>query len=212
METKSHGWGGRRRRARAARRAAEAACEAACGDARRRRRAKRYGAGLGPIMMPCGSATTQRSIAAAEKGQAAWPGIGARRSATRSAGGRGGTCRGRRARRRDDSDERPEGPGWRRGETDTGRAEHTRGMRPCPNVRQQRRVPGKEVGNRREPSAPVAGSVGPIVGLCVLERHRATWNLAGNTAILQGVGEMVAGSEQCKEPDDEKYLRVDCRQ
>ena len=30
----------------------------------------------------------------------------------------------------------------------------------------------------------------------------------GNTAILQGVGEMEAGSEQCKEPDDEKLLRV----
>ena len=28
-----------------------------------------------------------------------------------------------------------------------------RGKRPCPNVRQQRRVPGKEVGNGREPAA-----------------------------------------------------------
>ena len=27
----------------------------------------------------------------------------------------------------------------------------------------------------------------------------------GNTAILQGVGEMEAGSEQCKEPDDENF-------
>ena len=28
-----------------------------------------------------------------------------------------------------------------------------RGKRPCPNVRQQRRVPSKEVGNEREPAA-----------------------------------------------------------
>ena len=43
-----------------------------------------------------------------------------------------------------------------------------------------------------------------------MERHRATWDLAGRTAILQGVGEMEAGSEQCKEKDDEleKLLRV----
>ena len=36
-------------------------------------------------------------------------------------------------------------------------------------------------------------------------------DLAGSTAILQGVGEMEAGSEQCKEPDDEKLLLVVCR-
>jgi hypothetical protein len=29
--------------------------------------------------------------------------------------------------------------------------------------------------------------------------------------MLQGVCEMEAGSEQCKEPDEEKLLRVDCR-
>jgi hypothetical protein len=40
-----------------------------------------------------------------------------------------------------------------------------------------------------------------------VERHRATWDLAGKTAILQGVGKMEAGSEQCKE-EDEKRLRV----
>jgi hypothetical protein len=38
----------------------------------------------------CGSATTQRSIAVAEKGQAVWPGTAARRFATWSAGGCGG--------------------------------------------------------------------------------------------------------------------------
>jgi hypothetical protein len=36
-------------------------------------------------------------------------------------------------------------------------------------------------------------------------------DLAGNTDILQGVGKMEAGSEQCKEQDDEKLLRVVCR-
>jgi hypothetical protein len=36
-------------------------------------------------------------------------------------------------------------------------------------------------------------------------------DLAGNTDILQGVGEMEAGSEQCKEQDDEKLLLVVCR-
>ena len=41
-----------------------------------------------------------------------------------------------------------------------------------------------------------------------MERHRTTWDLAGRTAILQGVGEMEAGSEQCKESEDEKLLRV----
>ena len=41
-----------------------------------------------------------------------------------------------------------------------------------------------------------------------MERHRATWDLAGRTAILQGVGEMEAESEQCKESEDEKLLRV----
>jgi hypothetical protein len=44
-----------------------------------------------------------------------------------------------------------------------------------------------------------------------VERHRATWDLAGNTAVLQGVGEMEAGLEQCKEPEDEKLLLVVCR-
>jgi len=151
-ETESQGWGEleRRRSARAGRRAAEAACEAAGGDARRRRRAKRYGEG--PIA--CGSATTQRSITAAEKGQAVWPGTGARRSATRSAGGRGGGGEPSGAT----SVRRGQGGAKRRsrlsrGETDTGGAERTRRMRPCPNVLQQRRIPGKEVGNGREPAA-----------------------------------------------------------
>ncbi len=44
-----------------------------------------------------------------------------------------------------------------------------------------------------------------------MERHRATWDLAGKTATLQGVGEMEAGSEQGKESEDEKLLRVVCR-
>jgi squalene cyclase len=41
-----------------------------------------------------------------------------------------------------------------------------------------------------------------------VERHLATWDLAGRTAILQGVGEMEAGSGQCKESEDENLLRV----
>jgi hypothetical protein len=36
-------------------------------------------------------------------------------------------------------------------------------------------------------------------------------DLAETTAFLQGVGEIEAGSEQCKEPEDEIFLRVDCR-
>jgi hypothetical protein len=44
-----------------------------------------------------------------------------------------------------------------------------------------------------------------------VEHHSATWDLAGNTAVLQGVCEMDAGSEQCKEPDGEKLLRGDCQ-
>jgi hypothetical protein len=111
-------------------------------------RAKRYG--VGP--MPCGSATTRRSIAAAEKGQAV--GTGARRSATRSAGGCGGGGEPSGAT----SVRRGQGEAKRRcrrsrGKTETGGAEHTRGKRPCQNVRQQRRVPGKEVGNGRGPAA-----------------------------------------------------------
>jgi hypothetical protein len=86
METESHGWGGTEEKGPGGAASGRGACEAACGDARRRWRAKWYGEGP----MPCGSATTPRSIAAAEKGQAVWPGTGARRSATRSAGGRGG--------------------------------------------------------------------------------------------------------------------------
>jgi hypothetical protein len=83
IETESHGcqWGGTGEEG-----PAEAACAAAGGDARRRRRAKRYGNLKG--LMPCGSVKTQLSIAAAEKGQAVWPGTRVRRSATRSAGGR----------------------------------------------------------------------------------------------------------------------------
>jgi hypothetical protein len=47
---------------------------------------------------------------------------------------------------------------------------------------------------------PSARSVGPFGGLCVCQRHRATFNLAGNTALfLPGVE---AGSERCTEPDD----------
>ena len=41
-----------------------------------------------------------------------------------------------------------------------------------------------------------------------MERHRATWDLAGRTAILQGVGEMEAGSEQCKESEDEELFEL----
>jgi hypothetical protein len=33
-------------------------------------------------------------------------------------------------------------------------------------------------------------------------------DLAGNIGILQGFGEMEAGSEQCKEPDDDKLLQL----
>jgi hypothetical protein len=36
-------------------------------------------------------------------------------------------------------------------------------------------------------------------------------DLAGSTAILQGVGEMEAGLKQCKEQDDGKLLPVVCR-
>jgi hypothetical protein len=63
-----------------------AACEAAGGDTRWQQRAKRYGEGP----MPCGSATTQLSIAAVEileKGQVVWPGTRARWSTTLSADG-----------------------------------------------------------------------------------------------------------------------------
>jgi hypothetical protein len=56
------------------------------------------------------------------------------------------------------------------------------------------------VGARR----PLAGSVGPIVGRRVVERHRATRDPAGNTAVLQGVGKM-------EEQDDEKLLQGVCR-
>jgi hypothetical protein len=71
-----------------------AACEAAGGGARWRRRAIQYGEGL----KSCGSATMLRSSAAvkrsamtlrisaaADEGQAVWPGTGARRSAMLSA-------------------------------------------------------------------------------------------------------------------------------
>jgi hypothetical protein len=52
------------------------------------------------------------------------------------------------------------------------------------------------------------GSVGPIVGRRVVERHRTTWDLAENTVVLQGVDEMEAGSEHCKEPDDEIFFYI----
>jgi hypothetical protein len=41
----------------------------------------------------------------------------------------------------------------------------------------------------------LAGSVSPIrvVGLLVMECHSTTWDLAGNTAIVQGVSKMEAG-------------------
>jgi hypothetical protein len=129
METESHWCGGkRRRRARVGRRAAEAACETACGDVRRRRRAKLYG-------MPCGFATKPLSIAAAEKGQAVWPGTGARLFVTLSAGGRGGGGEPSGAT----SVRRGQGEAKRRsrlsrGETDTGGAEHTRGKLACLNT------------------------------------------------------------------------------
>jgi hypothetical protein len=58
--------------------------------------------------------------------------------------------------------------------------------------------------------SPLAGSIGPIVGWLVMELHSATWDLAGNTAILQGVCKMEAGSEQCKQPVDEILLQVVC--
>jgi hypothetical protein len=151
METESHWWGGElRRRARVGRRAAEAACEMACGDVRRRWRAKRYGKGP----MPCGFAKKPLSITAAEKGQAVWPGTGARLSVTLSAGGRGsgGEPSGATSVRRGQGEAKRKSR-RSRGETDTGGAKHTRGKLACPNIRQQRRVPGKEVGNRREPSA-----------------------------------------------------------
>jgi hypothetical protein len=74
---------------------------------------------------------------------------------------------------------------------------------------QQHRGPGKEVYNRdgREPAAHWRG-------LSVRLLDCASWSaivrdLGGKTAILQGVGKIEAGSEQCKEPDDEKLLRAD---
>jgi hypothetical protein len=63
-----------------------AASEAAGEGVRRRRRVKGYDKGP----RPCGSATMQRSSAAAAKSQAVWPGTGARWSATQSAAERGG--------------------------------------------------------------------------------------------------------------------------
>jgi hypothetical protein len=64
--------------------------------------------------MPCGSATMQQSIVAVEKVQAVWPGTGARRSATQSAGGLCQCCRGRgepSRLRAAGGHKRPEGPG-----------------------------------------------------------------------------------------------------
>jgi hypothetical protein len=159
METESYGWvGGRSRRDRAGRRAAEAACEAAgagkrTGTARRRRRAKRYGEGP----MPCGSATTPRSIAAAEKGQSGMDrdrGKAVCDAVCGSPGGRGygGEPSGATSVRRGQGGARRRSRRGR-GKTDTGGAELTRGQRPWPNVPQQRRSPGKEVGNGREPAA-----------------------------------------------------------
>ena len=62
------------------------------------------------------------------------------------------------------------------------------------------------------------GSPPPVSGVRRSDRWTARrgappcdMDLAGSTAILQGVGEMEAGSEQFKEPDDEKLLRVVCR-
>jgi hypothetical protein len=179
------GGGKWRRRARAGRRAAEAACEAAGGDARRRRTRDSGGPSgmLGEGPMPYGSATTQQSIAAAEKGQAVWPGTGAGRSATRSASGRGGGGEpsGATSVRRGQK-----GVTWRSrrslGETDTGGAEHTRGKRPCPNVRQQHRFQARRLAT--------GGSQPPVSGVRhgSYDSYRHGWMVQPWSWMMEGAG------------------------
>jgi hypothetical protein len=69
-----------------------------------------------------------------------------------------------------------------------------------PIFRQQRRDPGKEVGTREGARLLLVGSVGPISGQRICERHRATLKHAGNTAVCLEFCEMEAGIEprQCE--------------
>jgi hypothetical protein len=113
---------------------------------------------------------------AAEKGQAVLPGTGARRSAMLSEGGRGGGGEpsGATSVRRGQGGAK-RGSRQSRGKTgcggaDSGSAVHTRG--PWPNVPQQRRSPGKEVSNWREPAAR---QLGPSV-LSDLSLEFALWS------------------------------------
>jgi hypothetical protein len=98
---------------------------------RRRRKVKRYGQG------PPAARGRRRGLRRGGRGVGEEPS-----GATSVRRGEGGTKR--RSQRS-------------RGVTDTGGAEHTRGKRPChgpgPNVHQQRRGPGKEVANGRDPAA-----------------------------------------------------------
>jgi hypothetical protein len=76
-----------------------------------------------------------------------------------------------------------------------------------PFLRQPRRDPDKEVGRREGARLLLAGpgSVGPISGQRICERHRATLKLAGNTAVCLEFCEMEAGIEprQCEQrPQD----------
>jgi hypothetical protein len=169
--------------------------------------------------MPCGSATTPRSIAAAEKGQAVWPGSQLagtwRGGLRRSAGERGGGGKPSGAT----SVRRGQGGAKRRsrqsrGKTDTGGAEFTpsRWKRPC-----HVQMYVSSVGFQARRSG-TGGSQQPVSGVHLFDRWTARRGAppcdlgsCGNTSILQGVGEMEAGSEQCKEPDDEKPLLVVCR-
>jgi hypothetical protein len=62
------------------------------------------------------------------------------------------------------------------------------------------------------------GSLPPVIGVRQSDRWTVIrgapscdMDLAGSTAIMQGVGKMEAGSEQCKEQENEKLLLVVCR-
>jgi hypothetical protein len=125
--------------------------------------------------------------------------------------------RRRRAKRRD---ERPEGPGRSKTEVPAeSRGDRYWSLRSRAYSREatMSKCMSAALGSRQggwqleEACCPLVGSVSPIVGLCVVERHHATWDLAGNTAILQGVCQIRAGLEQSKKQEDEKLLLVVCR-
>jgi hypothetical protein len=166
METESHGWvGGAKEKGPGG----AVSGRGGMRGGRRRREAATEGQAVWREIDALWSATTPRSSAAAENGQAVWPGTGARLFATRSAVGRGGGGEPSSAT----SVRRGQGGAKQRsrrsqGETDTGGAEHTRGKRPCLNVRQQRRGPGKA---RR--SSATGGSPPPVGWVCRSDRWTA---------------------------------------